>query len=138
MTIKFGTDGWRGFIADDFTFDNVRKVAGAIASYVLKHEDPARGVLHQVSAGRQFKERAVVGLGFAQGFLHAPAFGDVLDRAEHFQRTPRRPVAHKFGLLVNGALRAVRQEDAVIDLIRAALADGVLEGVEDRGAIRRR
>jgi phosphomannomutase len=43
--IKFGTDGWRGLIADDFTFDNVRRVAGAIASYVLKHEDPQRGVV---------------------------------------------------------------------------------------------
>jgi alpha-D-glucose phosphate-specific phosphoglucomutase len=43
--IKFGTDGWRGFIADDFTFDNVRRVAGAIASYVLKNEDPSRGVI---------------------------------------------------------------------------------------------
>jgi alpha-D-glucose phosphate-specific phosphoglucomutase len=43
--IKFGTDGWRGLIADDFTFDNVRRVAGAIASYVLKHEDPACGVV---------------------------------------------------------------------------------------------
>jgi len=43
--IKFGTDGWRGFIADDFTFDNVRRVAAAIASYVLKHEDHARGIL---------------------------------------------------------------------------------------------
>jgi phosphomannomutase len=43
--IKFGTDGWRGLIADDFTFDNVRRVAGAIASYVLKHEDASRGVV---------------------------------------------------------------------------------------------
>jgi alpha-D-glucose phosphate-specific phosphoglucomutase len=43
--IKFGTDGWRGFIADDFTFDNVRRVAGAIAGYVLKHEDAARGII---------------------------------------------------------------------------------------------
>src|SRR5208282_5505186 len=42
--IKFGTDGWRGLIADDFTFDNVRRVAGAIASYVLKHEAATRGV----------------------------------------------------------------------------------------------
>src|SRR5277367_3784698 len=42
--IKFGTDGWRGLIADDFTFDNVRSVARAIASYILKHEDPAHGV----------------------------------------------------------------------------------------------
>ena len=43
--IKFGTDGWRAIIADDFTFDNVRRVAGAIASYVLKHEDPSRGLI---------------------------------------------------------------------------------------------
>ncbi len=43
--IKFGTDGWRGVIADDFTFDNVRRVAGAIASYVLKYEDAKRGVI---------------------------------------------------------------------------------------------
>jgi phosphomannomutase len=43
--IKFGTDGWRGIIADDFTFDNVRRVAGAIASYVLKYEDAAHGVI---------------------------------------------------------------------------------------------
>jgi phosphomannomutase len=43
-TIKFGTDGWRGVIADDFTFDNVRRVAGAIASYVLKHEEAQRGI----------------------------------------------------------------------------------------------
>src|SRR6184192_1292987 len=43
--IKFGTDGRRGIIADDFTYDNVRRVAGAIASYVLKHEDPTHGVI---------------------------------------------------------------------------------------------
>ena len=42
--IKFGTDGWRGIIADDFTFDNVRRVAGALASYVLKYEEAQRGV----------------------------------------------------------------------------------------------
>jgi phosphomannomutase len=32
--IKFGTDGWRGLIADDFTFPNVRKVTRAIARYL--------------------------------------------------------------------------------------------------------
>jgi phosphomannomutase len=42
--IKFGTDGWRGLIADDFTFDNVRRVAAAIAGYVVKHEAAALGV----------------------------------------------------------------------------------------------
>jgi phosphomannomutase len=43
--IKFGTDGWRGVIADDFTFANVRRVAGAIGSYVRKHEDSGKGVV---------------------------------------------------------------------------------------------
>ena len=43
--IKFGTDGWRGVIADDFTFANVRRVARAIAAYVHQYEDPSRPVL---------------------------------------------------------------------------------------------
>lgn len=33
--IKFGTDGWRAIISDDFTYQNVRVVAQAIADYVL-------------------------------------------------------------------------------------------------------
>jgi alpha-D-glucose phosphate-specific phosphoglucomutase len=43
--IRFGTDGWRGVIAEDFTFTNVRKVACAIARYVIRAEQPAHGVL---------------------------------------------------------------------------------------------
>src|SRR5256885_5369089 len=43
--IKFGTDGWRGIIADDFTDENVRLVARAIGSYVLKNEDAGKGVI---------------------------------------------------------------------------------------------
>jgi alpha-D-glucose phosphate-specific phosphoglucomutase len=42
--VKFGTDGWRGVIADDFTFANVRAAAEAIAAYVHKHEDPSKGI----------------------------------------------------------------------------------------------
>ncbi len=44
-SIKFGTDGWRGVIADDFTYDNVRQVSAAIAAYTLKHEDPGHGLV---------------------------------------------------------------------------------------------
>jgi len=33
-TIKFGTDGWRGIIAEDFTFENVRLCAQAAADYL--------------------------------------------------------------------------------------------------------
>ncbi len=42
--IKFGTDGWRGLIADDFTFANVRTAAEAIAAYIHAKEDPAKGL----------------------------------------------------------------------------------------------
>jgi phosphomannomutase len=47
--IKFGTDGWRGVIADDYTFANVRIAAEAVAAYVHSRkgsadEDPAKGL----------------------------------------------------------------------------------------------
>jgi len=35
--IKFGTDGWRGIIAEDFTFDNVRICAQAVAEYLKQN-----------------------------------------------------------------------------------------------------
>jgi alpha-D-glucose phosphate-specific phosphoglucomutase len=44
-TIKFGTDGWRGVIAEDFTFANARVVAHAIARYVVRCEDARKGVI---------------------------------------------------------------------------------------------
>ena len=34
--IGFGTDGWRGVIAEDYTFDNVRRAAQGFASYLLE------------------------------------------------------------------------------------------------------
>lgn len=39
MAIRFGTDGWRAVISEDFTFDNVRHVAQAIADHVLRNEE---------------------------------------------------------------------------------------------------
>src|SRR6195256_3557190 len=39
--IKFGTDGWRGVIADDFTYANVRRVAQGTAEYMrTRSNDP--------------------------------------------------------------------------------------------------
>jgi len=32
--IVFGTDGWRGVIAEDYTFDNVKRAAQGFASYL--------------------------------------------------------------------------------------------------------
>jgi alpha-D-glucose phosphate-specific phosphoglucomutase len=34
--IKFGTDGWRGRIAEDYTFDNLRRASQGFASYLLE------------------------------------------------------------------------------------------------------
>lgn len=42
--IKFGTDGWRARIADDFTFDNVRLVAQAFVEYLLEKGTAGQGV----------------------------------------------------------------------------------------------
>ena len=45
MPIKFGTDGWRAIISEEFTFDNVRKVAAVVASYVNAHGLTKKGVV---------------------------------------------------------------------------------------------
>jgi len=44
-SIRFGTDGWRGVIAEDFTYANARLVAHAIARYVVRGEDARKGVI---------------------------------------------------------------------------------------------
>ena len=43
--IRFGTDGWRAIIADDFTFANVRVCAQGVASYVNASGQTDRGVV---------------------------------------------------------------------------------------------
>ena len=40
MPIRFGTDGWRAVIGDEFTFANVRHVAQALADYVVECQTP--------------------------------------------------------------------------------------------------
>ncbi len=54
--IKFGTDGWRGIIADDYTFENVRRVGNAIAHYVHEKEDATKGLV--VGYDTRFGSRA--------------------------------------------------------------------------------
>ena len=43
--IVFGTDGWRARIAEDFTFDNVRRCADGVARYVIGKGEQAKGVV---------------------------------------------------------------------------------------------
>jgi len=59
--IKFGTDGWRGVIADDFTFENVAKVALASASYFKRHKKIKNGVIIGYDArflSKEFAEKS--------------------------------------------------------------------------------
>ncbi len=43
--IKFGTDGWRAIINEDFTFENVRYCAQGVADYLIKAKLARRGII---------------------------------------------------------------------------------------------
>ena len=43
--IKFGTDGWRGRIADDYTFENLRRCAQGFASYMLEQGNAGQWIV---------------------------------------------------------------------------------------------
>lgn len=43
--IKFGTDGWRGIISEDFTFNNLRLVAEGIANYIIGRDEAEKGIV---------------------------------------------------------------------------------------------
>ncbi len=43
--IKFGPDGWRGIISEDFTFNNVRLVAEGIANYISGRGEASKGIV---------------------------------------------------------------------------------------------
>ncbi len=45
FVIKFGTDGWRGQIAEDYTFANVRRCAQGFADYVLTHYNRGESIV---------------------------------------------------------------------------------------------
>src|SRR5436190_4771273 len=60
-SIKFGTSGWRGIIARDFTFDNVRLATQGVAQYL-------RAELAN-SASPIFERKPVVIIGYDTRFL---------------------------------------------------------------------
>jgi phosphomannomutase len=43
--IRFGTDGWRGEIAKEYTFDNVRRCAQGFAAYCLNHNKKGQWIV---------------------------------------------------------------------------------------------
>ncbi|MEW5825583.1 MAG: phosphoglucomutase/phosphomannomutase family protein [Candidatus Bipolaricaulota bacterium] len=78
-SVKFGTDGWRAIIAREFTFDNVARVAHAVARF---SRDPRRrdlGIYRDWGAEYRPAERGVV-VGYDTRFLSE-------EFALHFART---------------------------------------------------
>ncbi len=57
--IVFGTDGWRAKVADDFTFENVRRCADGVARYVVGMGAQAKGVV--VAFDRRFASEHFAG-----------------------------------------------------------------------------
>jgi phosphomannomutase len=45
VSIRFGTDGWRAIIADEYTYENVRACAQGVASYLKSVGEADRGVV---------------------------------------------------------------------------------------------
>ncbi|NLG83636.1 MAG: phosphoglucomutase/phosphomannomutase family protein [Firmicutes bacterium] len=56
VKIKFGTDGWRALMCDEFTLGPVRRVVQAIADYVRRHGGEERGLVVGYDA-RFFSDR---------------------------------------------------------------------------------
>ena len=49
-SIKFGTSGWRGIIARDFTFDNVRLATQGIADYLKSNSQTPKSQSSKLSS----------------------------------------------------------------------------------------
>ena len=45
MAIRFGTDGWRAIMGEDYTFDNVRICAQGTADYLRERGGSSRGLV---------------------------------------------------------------------------------------------
>jgi len=78
--IKFGTDGWRGVIALDFTFENVRRVARGVAAYITSEERPKLKMYSLWKAPLRSFESGVI-IGYDRRFMSdefAKAFAEEL------------------------------------------------------------
>ncbi len=87
--IKFGTDGWRAIIAEEFTNDNVARVSKALADYLNEQNDSNAIVLgHDCRfAGEQFVEVVAkvmldegIDVHLAQGFVSTPMISFATNR----------------------------------------------------------
>ncbi|HYG80857.1 MAG TPA: hypothetical protein VD861_10735, partial [Pyrinomonadaceae bacterium] len=76
--IRFGTDGWRAVIADQFTFANLERVAQAYADYLLQ-QHPA---LTEESLTRQLVEAGQISEHEAEDGLFRNVIGGAAEQAQ--------------------------------------------------------
>jgi len=96
--IKFGTDGWRGVIADDFNYDNIWKVACAVVSYVrdsVEGKDPKLLIGYDTRFGSDLYAQLCA--------VAAKELGVPVMISEHFASTPSISFATK-NLHADGAI----------------------------------
>jgi phosphomannomutase len=77
LEIKFGTDGWRGIIADDFTYESVRVATQGIAQYLKTKPNPSAVVGYDTRFASDLFAREVAqvlaGNGVKVLLINAPA-----------------------------------------------------------------
>ncbi|MER2599859.1 MAG: phosphoglucomutase/phosphomannomutase family protein [Caldilineales bacterium] len=98
--IIFGTDGWRGRIGEDYTFNNVRRCAQGFAGYlrdITKPADLARGVV--IGHDKRFSGRA-----FALAAAEVITGNGI---PVHFCEGPTPTPAISFQVVHHGALGAI-------------------------------
>jgi len=103
--IKFGTEGWRGVIAEDFTFDNVRIVSQAIADY-----------LNKVSGNQKDRNSSVV-IGYDNRFMSGK-FADVV--GEVFSKNHFSVIISDKSLTTPNLCYAVRSKECAIGIMITA------------------
>ncbi|MCB0064916.1 MAG: phosphoglucomutase/phosphomannomutase family protein [Caldilineaceae bacterium] len=105
MSIKFGTDGWRAVISEEFTFANVRKVAQAIADELLGSLPSTQ------SAQTAPQQRPTMVVGFDTRFL-----------------SDRYAIAVAEVLAANGIFVWLTQGDAPTPMVSYAIVDKQADG----------
>ncbi|MCK5357681.1 MAG: hypothetical protein KAJ48_04735, partial [Elusimicrobiales bacterium] len=73
INIKFGTSGWRAVIGKDFSFNNLRRVAHAVAAHVKTNKEYGfKGeeyILHLKEAGKRLPNKPTIVIGYDTRYL---------------------------------------------------------------------
>ena len=129
-TIVFGTDGWRARIADEFTFENVRRCADGVARYIVDRGETGKGVERLMPAFDEVR-KAVAESG---DDVHALIAGFVRGMCETIERHPWLPALWVREVLCDGgALREILMS-TVAPQIPQVLA-GRFAAAQDRGEL---